>query len=290
MTGALLRAAVCHTPRNPFESEGALECFEDGGLLIDKGRIADCGDYSEVRARHPGAAVRDLRGGFLLPGFIDTHVHFPQIGVLGALGRQLLDWLEFVALPEEARMEDMAYACDTARRFVHALAALCMAWLERGLGMVLGAERAKELTRDLVMGARPDAEADLGGAVRDVAAGRLSREEFLLRFGHRGSEEMELSRPRWREDPATLAVSLAGEHVHLPHKAAGVPTLEERLARERLNAAQRDLVLAEVNRLHDYLGLREDDYDTACGFFLRDRLRDHARRRAAKLVVADERQ
>jgi guanine deaminase len=123
MTAELLRAAICHTPRNPFESEAALECFADGGLLIRDGRIADCGEYAEVRARHPGAAVRDLRGGFLLPGFIDTHVHFPQIRVLGALGRQLLDWLALVALPEEARMEDMAYACDTARRFVRALAA-----------------------------------------------------------------------------------------------------------------------------------------------------------------------
>ena len=123
MTAELLRAAICHTPRNPFESDCALECFADGGLAIREGRIADCGQYSEVRARHPGAAVRDLRGGFLLPGFIDTHVHFPQFRVLGALGRQLLDWLEFVALPEEARMEDMAYACDTARRFVRALAA-----------------------------------------------------------------------------------------------------------------------------------------------------------------------
>ena len=119
----LLRAAICHTPRNPFEHDAALDYFADGGLLIRDGRVADCGDYADVRGRHPRAVVRDLRGGFLLPGFIDTHVHFPQIHALGALGRQLLDWLEFVALPEEARMEDIAYACDTARRFVRALAA-----------------------------------------------------------------------------------------------------------------------------------------------------------------------
>ena len=48
----------------------------------------------------------DLRGGFLLPGFIDTHIHFPQLRVLGGLGRSLLDWLEHCALPEEARMAD----------------------------------------------------------------------------------------------------------------------------------------------------------------------------------------
>jgi guanine deaminase len=113
----LLRAGVFHTP------EGALESFADGGLLIRDGRIAACGDYSELRTANPDVAVRDLRGGYLLPGFIDTHIHFPQLRVLGGLGRQLLDWLEFVALPEEARMADAAVACDTARRFVRALAA-----------------------------------------------------------------------------------------------------------------------------------------------------------------------
>jgi guanine deaminase len=119
----LLRAGVFHTPRNPFREVGALESFADGGLLIRNGRIAACGDYTELHAKNPGVAVRDLRGGYLLPGLIDTHVHFPQLRVLGGLGRQLLDWLEFVALPEEARMSDIAVACDTARRFVHALAA-----------------------------------------------------------------------------------------------------------------------------------------------------------------------
>lgn len=119
----LLRAAILHTPRNPFREERALECFADGGLLIHDGRIAACGEYAELRLRHPGAEVRDLRGGYLLPGFIDTHVHFPQVRVLGGLGRELLDWLESIALPEEARMADLSYACDTARRFVRALAA-----------------------------------------------------------------------------------------------------------------------------------------------------------------------
>jgi guanine deaminase len=118
----LLRASVFHTPRNPFRDERALESFADGGLLIRNGTIAACGHYTELHAANPGISVRDLRGGYLLPGLIDTHVHFPQLRVLGALGRQLLDWLESVALPEEARMADLACASDTARRFVRALA------------------------------------------------------------------------------------------------------------------------------------------------------------------------
>src|SRR5678815_5144118 len=53
---------------------------------------------------------------------IRDSIHFPQVRIIGALGRSLLDWLECVALPEEARMADVLYAADTARQFVRALA------------------------------------------------------------------------------------------------------------------------------------------------------------------------
>ena len=79
MNEELLRAPIFHTPRNPFRETNALEAFPDGGLLIHNGRIAACGDYSAVSKAHPHAPVRDLRGGYLLPGLIDTHVHFPQL-------------------------------------------------------------------------------------------------------------------------------------------------------------------------------------------------------------------
>ena len=120
--GELLRAPLFHTPRNPFQEDHALEGFADGGLLIRDGRIAACGEYGTLRDAHPDARSVDLRGGFLLPGFVDTHIHFPQLRVLGSLGRSLLDWLEHCALPEEARLADQACACGVARRFVHALA------------------------------------------------------------------------------------------------------------------------------------------------------------------------
>jgi guanine deaminase len=120
--GELLRAPLFHTPRNPFLQDRALECHWDGGLLIRDGRIAAAGDFETVRAANPEATTTDLRGGFLLPGLIDTHIHFPQLRVLGGLGRSLLDWLEECALPEEARMADESHARQIARGFIHALA------------------------------------------------------------------------------------------------------------------------------------------------------------------------
>jgi len=119
----ILRATLFHVPRNPFRVSGSLEFHEDGGLLINSGRIAACGDYASVREAHPEAAVRDLRGGVLLPGFVDTHVHYPQVRILGCLGYGLLEWLQRYTLPEEAKFADLDYARVVAAEFVRALAA-----------------------------------------------------------------------------------------------------------------------------------------------------------------------
>ncbi len=121
----LFRATLFHTPKNPFQLDAedpqALVCFEDGGLLVDNGRIVGCGDFLTLRSQNPHANTIDWRGGFIIPGLVDTHVHFPQLRVIGALGLTLLDWLEHVALPEEERMSNGTYASDTATGFVRAL-------------------------------------------------------------------------------------------------------------------------------------------------------------------------
>ena len=124
MSGAeLFRATLFHTPGNPFRDEGALRSYADGGLLVREGRIVASGNFDEVRRTDPDAAVVDWRGGVLLPGLVDAHVHYPQLPIIGRLGRTLLDWLEHVALPEEARMAEEPYAAASARRFLRALAA-----------------------------------------------------------------------------------------------------------------------------------------------------------------------
>jgi guanine deaminase len=119
--GELLRAGIFHTPGNPFRDEDGLQVFPDGGLLIAGGRILACGDYRSVAAEHPLVRTRDLRPGFLAPGFVDVHTHFPQMRIIGGLGHTLLDWLERCALPEEARMSDTLYARRVAREFIDGL-------------------------------------------------------------------------------------------------------------------------------------------------------------------------
>lgn len=118
----LVRAHVAHTPRNPFLDSGALQAFSDGAVAFADGRIVACGSFASVLRACPDADVVDARDAFLVPGFVDCHVHYPQIPVIGAMGLELLDWLQSRCLPEEARMADAGYAASVAERFVRALA------------------------------------------------------------------------------------------------------------------------------------------------------------------------
>jgi hypothetical protein len=84
--------------------------------------VAALGDWAEVRARFPAAPVDDRRGALVLPGLVDAHVHYPQVGVIGTLGRRLLEWLETRTLPHEARFADARFARAEARTFLRLLA------------------------------------------------------------------------------------------------------------------------------------------------------------------------
>jgi guanine deaminase len=121
VTVEIWRAQVMHTPRDPFVDGDALEAFSDGGVAVADGRIEAVGSFDQIRSAYPDAQLRDERDAILLPGFVDTHVHFPQLAIMGSMGLGLLDWLERYALPEEARMADPEHARRIAREFVAGL-------------------------------------------------------------------------------------------------------------------------------------------------------------------------
>lgn len=99
-----------------------MQAFSDGAVAFADGRIVACASWAQVRSQYPDASVVDARDAVLLPGFVDCHVHYPQIRVIGALGLGLLDWLRSAALPEEARLADLSYAIPVAAEFVRGLA------------------------------------------------------------------------------------------------------------------------------------------------------------------------
>jgi guanine deaminase len=119
----IVRGRIAHAPGDPWTDDDALETFDDGGLAYAGIRIVDLGDFTAVRRRHPRAAVRDTGGALVIPGLVDAHVHYPQLGVIGTMGLELLEWLDRRTLPLEARMHDCEHAEREARTFLRTLVA-----------------------------------------------------------------------------------------------------------------------------------------------------------------------
>ena len=117
----ILRARIFHTPQNPFTVAGALETVE-GALALSDGHIGALGSLGEVQAQFPDAPVLGDGQDYLLPGLVDTHVHYPQVSVIGTMGVTLLEWLQTRTLPEEARLSDTVYAQRVAAAFLRGLA------------------------------------------------------------------------------------------------------------------------------------------------------------------------
>ncbi len=117
---------IWHTPTAPASAleEPALVAFEDGALVVDAaGVIVAVGEAAVLQRQFAAAAVVDFRGRILLPGFVDAHVHFPQMDMIGSYGQELLGWLDAFTYPHEMTFSDPAVAAEAAGRFVTELLA-----------------------------------------------------------------------------------------------------------------------------------------------------------------------
>ncbi|HRO38113.1 guanine deaminase [Thauera sp.] len=113
-----VRGEIVHFLADPAHHAHALEHFADGVLVVRDGHVAECGPAAELLPRLPaGTPLADHRGRLILPGFVDTHVHYPQTDIIASHGEQLLEWLEKYTFPAEQRFADPAHAAEVAGFF-----------------------------------------------------------------------------------------------------------------------------------------------------------------------------
>ena len=94
----------------------------DGLLLVEDGRITQVGDYDMLAPMlDADVPVVDWRGKLIIPGFIDTHVHYPQTDMIASPSPGLLPWLDSYVFPTERRFDNPDYAADVARFFLDEL-------------------------------------------------------------------------------------------------------------------------------------------------------------------------
>ncbi|MDH4056600.1 MAG: guanine deaminase, partial [Gammaproteobacteria bacterium] len=99
-----------------------LECYEDGLLIVEDGHVVAVGDAATLLPQlGADADVSEFPGKIIVPGFIDCHVHFPQLDIIASYGEQLLDWLDRYAYPAEAKFADRGHAEAVAAAFLDEL-------------------------------------------------------------------------------------------------------------------------------------------------------------------------
>ena len=124
LTRKAYRAAILHSLADPAEVgiEASYEYFADGVLVIDNGQISAVGPAEDLLPGLPAdMEIAHYPNALITPGFIDTHIHFPQTGMVGSYGEQLLDWLNNYTFPCEAQFGDKTHADEVADIFLKEL-------------------------------------------------------------------------------------------------------------------------------------------------------------------------
>lgn len=113
----IVKGHILHTPAS------ALESIEDGALVVDdKGRVLDKGTFASLRPLYSSLPVKDFSGKFILPSFFDTHIHFPQLDMIGSCAEELLLWLDNYTFPAESAFRGKnAFVAAAANNFIREL-------------------------------------------------------------------------------------------------------------------------------------------------------------------------
>ncbi|MDX3899755.1 MAG: guanine deaminase [Sphingobium sp.] len=120
MTIRGFRGELLSVPLDPRHDPDAVRHEPDGLLVVEDGIVVARGDHAALIGRYPGLVVEELPG-LVVPGFIDAHVHYPQMDRIAAHGEQLLDWLDRHIFPAEKAFADRAHAETVSALFLDEL-------------------------------------------------------------------------------------------------------------------------------------------------------------------------
>jgi len=230
-----IRGALLTFDGDPQLAPAAAGCRYESDAIVAMagGRIVACGAAGDVAKRlPPDTPVTHYPNALISAGFVDAHVHYPQLPVIGAGGKPLLEWLTAYTFPAESRYADIAYARDVAARYldenlrhgitsaavfgtVHpeSVDALFEASARRGLRMIAGKalmdRHAPAALLDTARGGYDESKALIA---RWHGRDRLAY-AITPRFAATSSpEQLDLAAALWRESPGTYVQSHVAEN------------------------------------------------------------------------------
>ena len=188
---------------------------QDGLLVIEDGRIAKIGDAEALLAElPPDTAVDHYPDCLILPGFIDTHIHYPQTQVIASYGAQLLEWLNRYTFVEEQKFGDRARAAQIARFFLDELlrngttTAAVYCTVHPASVEAFFAESERRNTRMIAGKVMMDRNAP--AALTDTAESGYQESKTLLQTWHRRGRQLYAISPRFALTSSEAQLQAAG--------------------------------------------------------------------------------
>jgi guanine deaminase len=122
MTRQFHRGSILHFPKATIAPSDNYQYLQDGLLVVEDGLIQHLGDAQDYLHNNPEMQQAVVQHqGLIIPGLIDSHVHYPQIEIIASYGKQLLDWLNTYTFPAEQQFVEAAYARAQAEFFLQQL-------------------------------------------------------------------------------------------------------------------------------------------------------------------------
>lgn len=117
------RAAFLDFIDDPFylPESASVRYLPDGLLVLEGGKVRELGSYETLKQRYADIPITSYPNQLIIPGLIDTHIHFPQTEMIAAYGEQLLEWLNKYTFPTESKFQDKPYAQKMAAVFLDEL-------------------------------------------------------------------------------------------------------------------------------------------------------------------------
>ncbi|MEP2534136.1 guanine deaminase [Shimia sp.] len=222
MKKTLLRGRVLSFHREPQgpDDTDSFAYQEDGYLVMQDGKITGMGDFAQAGSLADDVTVVDHRPNLLLAGFIDTHLHFPQVQVIASWGAQLLDWLNNYTFPEETRFADDMHAEAMATAFFDQLiahgttSAVAYCSVHKGSAEAYFTEAAR---RDMRMiGGKVMMDRNAPDGLRDTPQSGYDDTKSLINKWHGRGRAMYAVTPRFAitstPEQLNLAGALVAEH------------------------------------------------------------------------------
>ncbi len=117
------RASILHFLSDPATTKDkSYEYIKDGLLIVRDGQIVSAGPYkSSIAKLAKTSNVVNYSGYLITPGFVDAHVHYPQVEIIASYGEQLIEWLNTYVFPAERKYSNSQYAREKAEFFLSQL-------------------------------------------------------------------------------------------------------------------------------------------------------------------------